>query len=157
MKVRLSATTVENVNERIPVERFLERHSRWLKMRAVIHLGGFLGDLGANPVALGAFAMIASGFDPRFVAAFAGLATLKATADATVIRMLRPEPMRVRHLVLAPFKDLLMGSVWFYSMFSRSVDWRGKKLRFGKDSRLRPDDGALPVRVVRSLLSPFRA
>ena len=49
--------------------------------------------------------------------------------------------------------DLLMGFVWFYSAFSRSVTWRGKKLRFGKGSQLRQDDGTLPVRVARRIFS----
>jgi len=44
-----------------------------------------------------------------------------------------------------------MGLVWIYSIFSRSVTWRGRKLRFGSMSRLRADDGALPVRVARRL------
>ena len=52
----LSPTPVININEDIPVERFLSRHSRWLKMRAVIHVASFVLDLFANPVALLFFA-----------------------------------------------------------------------------------------------------
>ncbi len=151
-KVLLSATTIENVNHAIHTRQFLSRHGRWLKMRAVIHVGGFVGDLAANPNALCALALIVSGFDPRFAAIWGIVAMLKIAGDAYAIRLLRDEPMRLRYLALAPLKDTLMGAVWFHSIFSRSVQWRGEKLRFGKDSRLRPDDGALPVRVLRRLL-----
>jgi len=150
-KVLLSATTIENVNESIGPRQFLSRHSRWLKMRAVIHVGGFVGDLAANPNALAALAFLASGLDPRFGALWGIVALLKIAGDAYSIRLLRDEPMRLRYLALAPLKDTMMGAVWFYSIFSRSVEWRGKKLRFGKDSRLRPDEGNLPVRVFRRI------
>lgn len=150
-KVLLSATTIENINEDIRVSRFLSRHSRWLKMRAVIHVGGFVGDLAANPNALAALAFAASGFDPGFGALFGLVALIKIAGDAYAIRLLRDEPMPLRYLALAPLKDVLMGAVWFYSTVSRSVTWRGEKLRFGKDSRLRRDDGALPVRVLRRI------
>jgi ceramide glucosyltransferase len=155
-KVVLSARTAENVNEDIPVERFLARHSRWLKMRAVIHVGGFVGDFCANPVTFATLAVIASGFAPWSLAAWPAIALGKLLCDAKLLGMLRA-PMKLRYLLLAPVKDLLMGGVWAYSMFSRSVEWRGVRLRIGKDSRLRPNDGALPVRVLRRVLSPFRA
>jgi ceramide glucosyltransferase len=151
-KVLLSAAPVENVNQSIGIDRFLARHSRWLKMRAAIHLGGFLADLGSNPVSLLVIAAILSGFDLVFVAMLGAALPVKLGLDAFYIRAIRGHTMPVRYLVLAPIKDLLLGATWFYAIFSRSVRWRGVKLRFGKDSRLRPDDGALPSRVLRRLI-----
>jgi ceramide glucosyltransferase len=155
-KVVLSATTAQNVNEEIPVDRFLARHSRWLKMRAVIHLGGFVGDFCANPVTFATLAVVASGFSTWSLAAWPAIALGKLLCDAKLLSMLRG-PMKLRYLLLAPVKDLLMGGVWVYAIFSRSVEWRGVRLRIGKDSRLRPNDGALPLRVLRRVFSPFRA
>ncbi|MBW2461988.1 MAG: glycosyltransferase [Deltaproteobacteria bacterium] len=152
-EVLLSATTIENVNEDINPSQFLGRHSRWLKMRAVIHVGGFVGDLAANPNALAALAFVASGFAPLFGLFWAAIAVTKTVADAYSLRLLRPDhPMKLRYLVLAPIKDTLMGAVWAYSMFSRSVEWRGVKLRFGKDSRLRPDEGNLLQRIMHAAI-----
>jgi ceramide glucosyltransferase len=150
--VILSRTTVENVNERIGLGRFLSRHSRWLKMRVVIHLGAFVGDLFANPVALAFLAFAASGGKPAFGALLAGLVALKVVGDAYLMRLTRGSAMRLHFLLLSPVKDLLMGAVWLYSCFSRSVRWRGVKLRFGAGSRLRPDDGPLPARMARRIL-----
>ncbi|MFW6051670.1 MAG: glycosyltransferase [Myxococcota bacterium] len=155
-RVLLSCTPVENVNQRIGVKRFLARHSRWLKMRAVIHLGAFVGDLFANPVALAATALVASGFQPWVAAALCGILAVKVPGDAFLMLRTRGVPMKARHLFFSPIKDVLMGFVWVYSVFSRSVQWRGIRLRFGSGSRLRPDDGALPVRLARRLVAPFR-
>ena len=149
----LSSHTVENVNEVLSLEAFLARHSRWLKMRVVIHLGSFVADIFANPVFLSAAAVLASDFDRRALAGFGLAVVLKGVGDAFLVRVCRGTAMPVRFLLIAPFKDLLMGFVWFYSAFSRSVTWRGKKLRFGKGSQLRQDDGTLPVRVARRLFS----
>jgi ceramide glucosyltransferase len=151
-KVLLSSTPVENVNQRIGLDRFLARHSRWLKMRAAIHVGGFLADLGANPVSLLVLAAALSGLDPVFLIGLAIALPVKLGLDAFYIRAIRGHAMSTRYLVFAPFKDLLLGAVWFYAIFSRSVRWRGVKLRFGKDSRLRADDGPLPSRVLRRLI-----
>lgn len=151
-QVILSTTTVENVNEGIGLERFLSRHSRWLKMRVVIHLGAFVGDLFANPVTLAALATLTSGFAPPLLGVLGSVAIVKTGGDAYLMHLTRGRPMRPSLLLLSPVKDLLMGGVWVYSCFSRSVKWRGAKLRFGARSRLRPDDGTLPVRMARRLL-----
>lgn len=152
-KVLLSATTVENVNRDIPITRFMARHSRWLKMRAVIHIPGFVADLLANPTPLVAATWVVSGFDPRIGIALAVVLPLKMAADAFFMRLARGRSMRLWHLALGPIKDSLMALVWIYSIFSRSVEWRGRKLRFGSQSRLRPDDGALPVRLLRRVFA----
>ena len=64
-------------------------------------------------------------------------------------RMLSREAM----LWLSPLKDLVMAAIWPYCAVSRSVEWRGRRLRFGFESRLRPDtEGPLVVRVARRLV-----
>lgn len=151
-KVVLSCTAVENVNQDIDVTQFLSRHSRWFKMTAVIHRVGFVAQLLANPVALLLAALVASGFDAWIAITLAAAVGLKLLGDAFLMWRTRGRPMRLAHLVVAPFKDVMMAFVWFHACFSRSVNWRGVRLRFGAESRLRPDDGALPIRVARRLL-----
>jgi ceramide glucosyltransferase len=151
-RVALSATTVENVNRDIPVTQFMARHSRWLKMRAVIHVGGFVADLLSNPTPLLAAAWVASGFDWRVGVALAVVAPAKIALDAFYMRLARGRSMHLGHLLLAPMKDGLMALIWIYACSSRSVVWRGRRLRLQRGSRLRPDEGALPVRLVRRVL-----
>jgi len=152
-KVILSTNILQNVNRDIPVDRFLARHSRWLKMRAVIHFGSFVADLFANPVAWSALAMLSSGFESWTVAFFFGMMSAKMAGEAFFLRRLRGHGVKLSMLWLSPLKDLVMAAIWPYCAVSRSVEWRGRKLRFGFESRLRPDtEGPLVVRVARRLV-----
>ncbi|MCA9602516.1 MAG: glycosyltransferase, partial [Myxococcales bacterium] len=150
-KVVLSPVTVTNVNEEISVERFLARHSRWLKLRAVIHWVGFVADLLSNPVALTFFAWVASGFQTGFGTLLLATAAFKTVLDSYYVHLFRGTPVRASLLVFAPIKDILMGLVWCYAVFSRSVRWRGRKLRFGKDSVLYADSRNVVVRMLGHL------
>lgn len=135
--VLLSPTPVHNVNVSCGPDRFFARHSRWLKMRITLHLPGFVADLGSNPVALAALATLASGFDAT-VASVSGLIVVaKATADHTAIRLVR-QPIPLRYAWLATVKDLALFPLWVNAIFSRTVVWRGRRLRFGKNTQLVP-------------------
>jgi ceramide glucosyltransferase len=141
-RVILSTTTVENVNVKATVDRFLSRHARWLQMRAVIHVPAFCGDLFGNPVAVGLIGVALAGFRPLPLAVFAGIVAVKVALDVFLMRRTRGHGMHARHLLLAPVKDLMMAAVWPYAAVARTVEWRGVRLRVGKMSRLSP----LPAR-----------
>lgn len=151
-KVLLSSTPAENVNVHGAVEKFANRHARWLKMRATIHIPGFVADMAANAPSVAALAMIAGGFDAPFVICFAACVFLKAVGDALMMTRTRGAVLPLRYFWVPPVKDLMVGAIWIWSVFSRSVEWRGVRLRLGAGSRLRPDDGPLPVRMLRRVL-----
>jgi ceramide glucosyltransferase len=152
-KVVLSATPIRNVNVDMPLERLFARHARWLKMRAVLHTPGFLCDLFANPIALALLALISSDFDRTLGLAWLALVAIKTAVDGHMVHLIRGVPMKPRHVLLAPLKDALLFGIWVYAIFSRSIVWRGIRFRMGSDSQLLPDQGALPVRVLRRLLT----
>ena len=152
-KVLLSATPIFNVNVDTPVERFFTRHARWLKMRAVLHPPGFTADFFANPVALALLTLLSADLDPRFAAGFAAVVTGKCALEWITVRAIRGVPLKLPHLAVVPVKDIALFGIWVYAIFSRSVVWRGIRFRLGSDSQLLPDEGALPVRVLRRLLS----
>ena len=155
LKVVLSATQAENVNVHTPVERFFARHARWLKMRAVIHPPAFLAEFFANPVGLAAVAFALSGCDLRFFGAALAISFIKASMDGFVMAHTRRRPMALRHLAIAPLKDLVLFGILPYAAISRSIEWRGTKLRLGWGSALRPDEGMFlsPVRIMRRVWS----
>jgi ceramide glucosyltransferase len=154
-KVLLSTTVAENVNTDPSIERFMARHTRWLKMRAVIHVPAFIADLLANPVGLSVFAIAVSGFDPRIALLALPLVATKFALDLFAVRRTRGQAMPLRYLWVLPLKDILLFAVWPYAAISRSIEWRGVKLRLGGRSVLRPDEGAFPIRAVRRMLRPF--
>lgn len=152
-KVLLSATPICNVNVDMPIERSLKRHARWLKMRMVIHPTSLLGDLFANPIAVTTVAFVLSDYQAWLGCLLAIGGTLKLLTDWRMVGLIRGQPMRLRHALLVPLKDLLMLSIWTYALFSRSVEWRGIRFRIGSDTQLLRDEGALPIRMLRRLLS----
>lgn len=152
-KVLLSATPIRNVNVDMPIERSLQRHARWLKMRVSLHPTSLLGDLFSNPIALSVLAFISSGCREDLAALLLIACTAKVLTDSFLVKLIRGTAMRPLHLLLVPFKDVLMLSVWTYALFSRSVEWRGIRFRIGSGTQLLRDEGALPVRMLRRLLS----
>ncbi|MFK7999051.1 MAG: glycosyltransferase [Polyangiales bacterium] len=136
-RVLLSPTPVANINRDCGMERFLERHGRWLKMRATLHLPGFVADLATNPIALALLAVLVSGFDSGVSVLALAVVPLKMLSDQLLLRLTR-RPMAGRYLFLTPLKDLLLLPLWLTAVFSRTVVWRGRRLRFGKNTQLIP-------------------
>jgi ceramide glucosyltransferase len=152
-KVLLSAIPIRNVNVDMGIERSLKRHARWLKMRAVIHPLSFALDVLANPIALSLMLYIAADYAPAYGWAVLAIAAVKTVVDGLMVRIMRGSWMSARLVLAVPVKDLLMLAVWFYASCSRSVLWRGTRFRLGPGSQLMPDEGNLPVRMIRRLMS----
>jgi len=155
-KVLLSSTVAENLNGDVSIERFMSRHGRWLKMRAVLHVPAFIADLFANPVAFALGAVIASAvaaiegeFDVNMVLGAIVIVLGKTLLDRAALRAVRGRDMGAKGMLLGPLKDLLMLGVWPYAAVSRSIEWRGVKLRMGWGTKLRPDEGSLLSRALR--------
>lgn len=151
MPVALSMTPVENVNVQSNLRRFLSRHARWLKMRAVVSAPGFVADIVSNPTPFAFGAWLTSGLDGRLFSVLACVLAYKAFWDRQLLMRLRGHGMGVVQLLATPVRDLALASLWAYALVSRSVNWRGAQLRLGAGSVLRVDDGALPRRLLRRL------
>jgi len=137
-RVLLSTTAVQNVNIEASVDRFMSRHARWLRMRAVISMLGMVADLAANPVAMGLLAFVVSGLDLRIGLGLAAVVVAKPFFEGLAVVKLRGTPMAARHLVLSPLKDILVAAVWPYALLSRTVEWRGVRMHIGRGSRVTP-------------------
>jgi ceramide glucosyltransferase len=148
-RVFLSMDSVVNVNRCTPIRRFLSRHSRWLKMRAVVSVPGFLADLGTNPVALTMLAWFASGLDARLLWALLLVYAYKCSADTLLLHRFRGRGLGLAQFWATPARDLSLAVLWLYASVSRSTQWRGRRLRLGRGSLLLPDSGALSHRLLR--------
>jgi len=150
-KVVVSPRTVQNINVDTPLERFFARHSRWLKMRAVVSIPGHVADLGSNPFPLSLLAWALSGFDGRLLLVALLVALHKAHCDAQLMRGVRGKSLGLAQLWVSPLRDLSLAALWLYSTLSRSTDWRGRRFLLGPGSVLIPYDGPLAVRLRRRL------
>jgi ceramide glucosyltransferase len=148
-RVVLSTETVANVNTRTSLRQFFARHSRWLKMRAVVSAPGYVADLFSNPLPIALTALVASGLDARVLALTFAVYAYKCAWDARLLQRLRGHGLGVAQLWATPARDLALAAIWVYALFSRTTDWRGRRLRLGPDSLLVADDGSLPLRLLR--------
>lgn len=137
-KVVLSASSVANVNVDTPIPRFLARHSRWLKMRAVLSSPGMVADFLSNPLPFALAAWVVAGFDPRLLAVTGGVCVYKALSDERMLVHLRGHGMGLHVLWAAPLRDLLAAGLWCYACVSRTTEWRGRRFRLSRGSQLTP-------------------
>lgn len=153
-RVVLSRMVVDNINTDAPLTRFLARHSRWLKMRVVLHLGGFIADLVSNATFFAFLAWLASGFQPSLFGVYAVVVTYKVLSDQQLILRLRGERLAPLHALCMPLRDLVLPCIWLYALCSRTTEWRGQRFRLSRGSLLTPvavDSGVedAPSRVER--------
>lgn len=141
-RIVMTTLRVSNINERTSLRQFASRHSRWLKMRAVVSAPGFIADLGSNPLPFALLAWLASGCDPRLLAVLAGTYAYKCTWDARLLRKLRGHGLGAAQLWATPARDLVLACIWLYAVFSRTTVWRGQRLVLGRGSLLLPADAA---------------
>jgi ceramide glucosyltransferase len=135
-KIVLSNHIIRNVNEYWEVGKFLNRHTRWGKLRW--HIGGvkYFPELIGNAVFISCLSLV---FSPlRLALLLAGaVSTVKVVRDFYIGRKLGAGMNPLLYL-LAPLKDLLIGFIWFVPVLSNKVVWRDNKYLIGKDSQLFP-------------------
>lgn len=143
-KVALSNYLINNVNEFWDVKRFLNRHTRWGKLRW--RIGGFryFSEILANPFFAASIPLFTGPSKLAFF--FAGLiALVKITCDMIIGGTVRTgnrdgNPLKeyAASYLFVPIKDFLIGLVWFVPLVSATVVWRGNRYLIGHDSRLSP-------------------
>lgn len=137
-RVVLSNYMIENVNEYWGLKKFINRHTRWGKLRWKIGGLKYLSELITNPVLMSCIPALvweASGLTIS-LAIFVGL--IKASGDYYLGRRIASRGLSPIHYLLSPLKDLVIGVIWFVPIISNSVTWRGNKYIIGKDSALSP-------------------
>jgi len=145
-KVVLSSHMIDNVNDYWSIGRFLNRHTRWGKLRWQI--GGFryLSEILTNAVFMSWIPTLIWGASAPTLAFGLSVSALKSLYDFLLGRRIGSDLATGAYL-LSPLKDLVIGIIWFVPMLSSSVEWRGNRYLIGKDSRLSP----VPVSIRPSL------
>jgi ceramide glucosyltransferase len=139
-KVALSPHVVTAVNRGWTAERFINRHLRWAQMRRRLSLPAYVGELLLNPILWIALLLCALAFtrqiDVRVATLGVAGVAMKCASDALLSKRLRGVLPPLRHVLLIPFKDLLMAGIWLIGAFRRTVNWRGNLLRIEAGSVL---------------------
>jgi ceramide glucosyltransferase len=156
--VVLSHHVIDNVNEVRSSRWFLNRHSRWYKIRRRLALPTFLIEPTANLAAIGViWALVGESNFGWF--GLIGLVALGLARDAIHAQRLRGSVPKLKYLLLSPIKDLFLLPLWFDALFDRRVHWRGNTFLIGKFTRLHRSGVSRQVRRrvrrVRRLRSRF--
>jgi ceramide glucosyltransferase len=146
--IRLSHHVVENVNRRRSFRWFLNRHSRWYKIRRRMALPAFAAEPLANLATVGLVWAFSGDSGIAWSGLFA-LVGLGMARDAIQTRRLRGTYPKMRHLLFSPAKDILLLPVWFDAIVNRRVQWRGHRFVIGRMTRLRRPSKVDPVRRLR--------
>lgn len=134
-KVALSNYFVDNINEYWSIKGFLNRHTRWAKMRYKIGGIKYASEILSNPVFIAFIGLIAFGFSKLALEVFLIVLITKALLDWYVGYLINAD-IKMFYYFLSPIKDLIIGIVWFVPFFSSKVYWRGKKYSIAKNTLL---------------------
>ena len=144
-KVVLSNHLISNVNEYWNIKRFLNRHTRWGKLRWQIGGIKYCSEILANPVFVAVLPVLFKGPSRQTLSFAAIVGLIKVLGDSVMGRRITsmsgeqsmPAPSPFTYF-LSPLKDLIIGIVWFVPLISSTIVWRGNRYVIGKDSRLSP-------------------
>jgi ceramide glucosyltransferase len=128
-------TWVTNVSQTTSMRSFLDRMSRWAKLRFHLKRSAYVFEILLNPVVVASAGALAAG--RRGWAVVAGAAALKIGLEYANFLAVNLEDRRKlwAHLLFPAaviIKDVLLLGVYFTPFFSRSVRWRKEKIGIGK-------------------------
>ncbi len=134
-KVILSKYIIKNVNEYWRIGKFINRHTRWGKLRWKIGGIRYFSELLGNPVFL-SFLPIALWEPSKLTLSIAFFtSSLKILGDMYIGKKTKAD-MNYFLYIFSPVKDLIIGLLWFVPFFSHTVVWRGNRYIITKDSFL---------------------
>lgn len=143
--IRLSHHVIDNVNHHRGFRWFLNRHSRWYKIRRRLAFPAFCTEPLVNLPMIG----IVWAFSGETGLAWGGLLILLALTvarDAIHSYRMRGKLPRYEHILLSPVKDLFLLPVWFDALVNDRVNWRGNRALVGQYTRLRMTRASLEAR-----------
>lgn len=136
-KVILSRYMIKNVNYYWGIRKFINRHTRWGKLRWKIGGLKYFSELAGNAVFISSLPVVL--WEPsRITLSFALLVSLVKIAGDYHMGRRTGSDLNPFLYFLAPLKDLLIGLVWFVPLVSTTVVWRGNRFIIGGDSLLSP-------------------
>lgn len=136
-KVILSEYIIKNINEYWSIRKFINRHTRWGKLRWKIGGMRYFSELLGNPVFI-SFLPVAL-WEPSKLTLSIALFTssLKILGDMYIGKKTKANMNYILY-IFSPVKDLIIGLLWFVPFFSNTVVWRGNRYIITKDSLLSP-------------------
>ncbi len=134
-RVALSRYMIRNVNHYWGIRKFINRHTRWGKLRWKIGGLKYFSELVGNSVFMAALPTVL--WQPSKISiSFALLVCLLKTGGDYYIGRRTDSELNPFLYFLAPVKDILIGLLWLVPIISNTVVWRGNRYVIEKGSVL---------------------
>jgi ceramide glucosyltransferase len=131
--VVLSPHVVDNVVAEPSLAALFRHELRWSRTIRAIAPAGFAGSILTQPIALALLALALAAAPRPAVAVLALALVCRAVMVRMVDRALR---LAATPLWLMPLRDLLSFAVFIATFLSRTVAWRDRTFRIGRDGQL---------------------
>lgn len=132
--VKLSDYVVDVVLSGEGLGGVLARELRWSKTTRVSRPWGHFGLIFTFGFAYSLLFLLASGFSPLGKAVLGGMTAIRGIT--ALIGMRCTGDFHVCRISLLPLRDLLSFAVWVGGYISRTITWRGRRLRLLRDGRI---------------------
>lgn len=137
------------------IKRFINRHTRWAKLRWNIGGNKYLPELMGNAVFMSSLPVLLWEVSTLTLSFAAIASSIKIMSDYCLGRIVQScgddySNAEISPLcyLFSPLKDMIIGLLWFAPLLSNTVIWRGNRYIIGKDSALSqcPEAGVLAWR-----------
>ncbi len=135
-KVKNSTVFVDNINEKWGFDKFLNRHSRWAKIRYQINKNTYLLEIISNPI-FNSFILAALLHNYVGLVQFIATILIKSFVDYLSLKTIDAK-IKFHQLFFVPVKDLILGIIWFVPFINSSVNWRNNYFKIYRNTLLRP-------------------
>lgn len=126
---------VENVQRSQPLSHFWARSSRWAMIRFRVLVPGVYLEPLLNPTVMGTALLLVAPTQPWAWGAWAA-SLVWSMVFTQAMAMLGRRPFALKWVLLVPARDVLQFAAWVRGRFMRTVDWRGHRLRVGRETAL---------------------
>jgi ceramide glucosyltransferase len=138
-------TWVTNISQTTTIKEFFSRIQRWAKLRFHLKTHLYILEIFLNPIMLALIFSLFLGKNLGLMV-FSGSLLLKIFLEIISFLVLNKEDRRkFRVIAMLPYcillKDILLFIIYFTPFFSRTVDWRGGKIKIGKNTLIHPQPG----------------
>jgi len=134
-KVRLSSSLVTLVPDERSFADFWDRQLRWARTYRTTRPASIATIVTHGPF-WAILLMLGTGLHLWSAGIFLGVIGLRLSMAALLLRYVLKLPELTREAWLVPIKDLFMTGVWFASLVSNEVKWRGRRLKILADGRI---------------------
>lgn len=138
-------TWVTNFSQTTTIKEFFLRTERWAKLRFHLKLHLYILEIFLNPIMLALIFSLFLGKNLGLIVFSASL-LLKILLEIINFLVLNKEDRRkLRVIAMLPYcillKDILLFIIYFRPFFSSTVNWRGGKIKIGRNTLIHPQPG----------------